>query len=224
MPMNEKLADGREYRDIISGIEARAASGYAPELRIVEGYATTFDQEYCLFDTGDYRLLESIDAHAFDECDMSDVIFQYNHEGRVFARNKNGTLTVAPDDVGLHIRADLSGTEIGRQLYDEICGGYTDKMSFGFRVSADEWTIEEDRENNKITEHRKITKIGKLFDVSACAVPANDNTAISARASLGDGLNRHADQMIEKHAAEMRRAALIGEILRMTEPEETDEH
>ena len=41
---------------------------------------------------------------AFDGCDLSDVIMQYDHTGRVFARTGNDTLEAGPDNIGLHIR------------------------------------------------------------------------------------------------------------------------
>lgn len=173
----------REYREInLGAIEIREADDGR---KIVEGYATTFDQEYTLYSFGDYEVRESIDRHAFDEADMRDVIMQYDHEGRVFARRSNNTLQLETDDHGLKIRADLGGTEIGRQLYEEIKGGYTTKMSFGFTVSKQERT-EEEIENRTII-HRKITGIKKLYDVSAVSLPANDATEITSR-NLGEGV------------------------------------
>lgn len=148
---------------------------------VVEGYATTFGEPYLLWDDGDYRMFESVDAHAYDDCDMSDVIMQYNHEGRVFARGGNKTLEVKPDSHGLHIRGYLGGTEIGRQLLEEIRGGYTTKMSQGFRVAKDERKVIEDRENNRVDIYRTILKVQKLYDVSAVSLPANDATEINAR-------------------------------------------
>ena len=121
--LQDKMNDGREYRNM--KLEAREAGDGE---MIVEGYATTFNQPYMLWKARDYEVWEQVDARAFDECDMSDVIFQYDHEGRVFARNKNGTMSLAADAVGLFTCADLSGTDIGRQLYQEIKGGNTDKM------------------------------------------------------------------------------------------------
>lgn len=152
----------------------------------VEGYATVFNQPYTLCSWDDYELREEIDEHAFDECDMTDVIMQYDHQGRVFARNRNGTLRLNADGTGLKIEADLGGTEIGRQLYSEIEGGYTDRMSFGFIVGLDERTYTEDHETEKTTVLRRIKKISKLYDVSAVSIPANDQTSLSVR-SLGDG-------------------------------------
>lgn len=188
----------REYRRIdVANLELPDG-----EDQIVEGYATTFDQEYTLWDDGEYRVNESIDRNAFAETDMSDVIMQYDHVGRVFARVKNDTLQLSTDDHGLKIRAFLGGTDIGRQLYQEIKGGYTDKMSFGFTVAKDERTEERDNENRKTTIHRKITGIKKLYDVSAVSLPANDATEISARSCV-DGLIEAA--RLEEAAREERK-------------------
>lgn len=180
-----KLAEGREYRNFNS-IERRESEDGE---KIVEGYATTFNQPYELFrdawEGETYIFVEQVDANAFAETDMSDVIMQYNHEGRVFARTNNGTLGLDADMKGLHIRANLGGTEIGRQLYEEIEGGYTDKMSFGFRVGKDKVDRTEERDNETglvtVTVLRTILEISKLYDVSAVSLPANDATSISAR-------------------------------------------
>ena len=180
-----KLAEGREYRNF-NTIERRESENGE---KIVEGYATTFNQPYELFRDAwggeTYIFVEQVDANAFDDTDMSDVIMQYNHEGRVFARTNNGTLGLDADMKGLHIRANLGGTEIGRQLYEEIEGGYTDKMSFGFRVGKDKVDRTEERDNETglvtVTVLRTILEISKLYDVSAVSLPANDATSISAR-------------------------------------------
>ena len=185
-----KLENGREYRSMV--MEIRTAGN--EEQMIVEGYATTFDQPYMLYDGKYYKVIEQIAPTAFMGCDMADVIMQYNHEGRVFARNKNGTLSLAVDNVGLKITADLSGTDIGRQLYQEIKGGYTDKMSFSFVVGEDERATTEDHENSIEIVNRTITKIKKIYDVSAVSIPANDLTSISAR--------RYADGVIGSIKAE----------------------
>ena len=173
----------REYRKIdIANLETRQEDDGQ---MIVEGYAATFMQPYTLAKYPDFELREQIDPHAFDETDMDDVIMQYDHEGRVFARKRNGTLELSTDDHGLKIRARLDGTTIGRQLYEEIKGGYTDRMSFGFTVEAERKEEETDSEN-RVTVLRTITKIRKLYDVSAVSLPANDATEISAR-MMGDG-------------------------------------
>ena len=152
---------------------------------VVEGYATTFDQPYTLYSDGEYELREVVDSKAFEKTDMSDVIMQYDHEGRVFARNRNKTLDLTTDEHGLKITANLGGTDIGRQLYQEIKGGYTDRMSFAFTVSDDK--RERETIDGKIVVTRRILGFRKLYDVSAVSTPANNSTSISAR-SWCDGV------------------------------------
>lgn len=182
----ERLEAGQEYRNInVANIELRTEG---ENDLIVEGYATTFNLPYELYNFGDYIVQEQIDRHAFDNCDMSDVIFQYDHSGRVMARTRNKTLELSTDDHGLKIRAHLGGTELGRQLYEEIKGGYTDRMSFRFIVGKNKReVIEEDHERNVTTVLRTIESISKLYDVSAVSIPANEATDISAR-SAADGV------------------------------------
>ncbi|MGX8774506.1 MAG: HK97 family phage prohead protease [Bacillota bacterium] len=167
----------REYRNL--------AELLAPdEEKRVKGYATTFDQPYKLWGDNSVEIWEVVDRNAFAKTDTSDVIMQFDHQGRVFARTRNKTLALRSDEHGLLIDADLGGTEIGRELYEEIKGGYIDRMSFGFTVRGDEWS---DRmEDGVEIRTRRITDIGKLYDVSAVSIPANDSTSISVR-SLVDG-------------------------------------
>lgn len=188
MPLSElqrsRLEQGREYRHVVMTVRA----GEQDENRmIVEGYATTFNQPYELYAYDNRVVIEQVDPHAFDECDMTDVIMQYDHQGRVFARTRNNTLTIRVDSKGLYIAADLGGTEEGRKLYQEIKDGYTDRMSFGFVVGLDNRTFTEDHDTGTVTVLRTILKIKKLYDVSAVSIPANDMTSISARA-LADGV------------------------------------
>ena len=205
--------DEREYRNIETGqMETRTAEDGA---MIVEGYATTFNQPYTLYREKNMIVREQVDQAAFAETDMSDAIMQYDHVGRVFARVKNGTLGLESDGHGLKIRANLGGTEIGRQLFEEIQGGYTNKMSFGFTVADQKRTRSKDEDGNTVVL-RTITKIGKLFDVSAVSLPANDATEISAR-SIGDGLIAEAMKEIQ---AEEERARKIGEIRKILKGEE----
>lgn len=204
--IEDKLNEGRQYRSI----EVRALSANDDE-KIVEGYATTFNDPYTLYSFEDYEVREQVDRHAFDEADIGDVIMQYDHQGRVFARTSNETLRLSVDDHGLKIRADLGGTEIGRQLFEEIKGGYTSKMSFGFTVKADERLITE--EDNKTTVLRTITKIGKLYDVSAVSLPANDATSISAR-SYGEGVIA---ELTEEHRKAQERARRVQKIKILSE-------
>lgn len=143
---------------------------------VVEGYAAVFDSPTVLFEYEGIEYKEQICTGAFDGCQMSDVIFNYNHEGKVLARTRNKTLELNIDEKGLKIRARLDGTDEGRKLYEEIKGGYVDRMSFAFRTQEESF----DKENNQWN----IRKIKRLYDVSAVSIPAYDDTSISARKSF----------------------------------------
>ena len=206
MPMK----NDREYRNMVLKP--------SEENRTVTGYASTFNEPYTLFEDDNWRFDEVVDPNAFDNTDMSDVIMQYDHEGRVFARISNDTLKVTTDERGLLIEADLGGTELGRELYEEIKGGYTNKMSFGFTVDGEEITDRKEPDGNIVTV-RRITSIRKLYDVSAVSLPANDATSISVR-SLTDGEIKRiqaerleAEKMeLERRRTEIRAKALKGDI------------
>lgn len=206
----------REYREMMLAIEKREEAEETAEGRmVVTGYASTFDDPYLLWKDADVEVYEQVDRHAFDETDMQDVIMQYDHQGRVFARKRNNTLTVTPDDKGLFISADLSGTDIGRGLYQEIAGGYTDRMSFGFTVDEDEQVIQEDSTTGKTHVLRTIRKVGKLYDVSAVSLPANPGTSISARFLDGAIEEARAErlkaqELREKREQIMKRAEALG--------------
>lgn len=161
------IKDNREYRSIrIEDFTVQEEEGC-----IVEGYATTFDEPYDFYDD----IKECIRSTALDGADMSDVIFQYNHEGMVLARLRNNTLQLTRDEHGLKVRADLSGVEEGRNLYEAIKAGLVDRMSWAFSVARDGWEYDSE---NRISY---INKIDKVYDVSAVSIPANDDTEISAR-------------------------------------------
>lgn len=139
----------------------------------IEGYALTFNQPTVLFTYEDQDYYEVIDRNALAGTDMRDVILNYDHAGKVMARTRNKTLELRVDDKGLYIKARLDGTEEGRCLYEEIKGGYIDRMSFSFVAS--------DALFNPNTRTRTIKGIKKIYDVSAVSIPAYDSTSIMAR-------------------------------------------
>ena len=144
----------------------------------VEGYAARYEP-YVLYDTPDGPIYERFERGCFDNCDMSDIIFQLNHQGTVMARQSNGSLIVEVDDVGLFTAADLGRTEAARRLYEEIDAGMITKMSWGFILG--EYYYDE------ATRTIVHTHVKKIFDVSAVSIPANNNTEINAR-SWADGV------------------------------------
>lgn len=171
----------REYRDFLLAVIPDSE-----ESKTVKGYASTFNEPYTLLEDNEIVIQEQVDSRAFEDADLSDVIMQYDHAGRVFARISNGTLKVEPDERGLAIEADLGGTDIGGQLYQEIRGGYTTKMSYGYTTKEDSWE-QRQLDDGRTLALRTIKSIGKVYDVSAVSLPANNATSISVR-NLSDGV------------------------------------
>ena len=169
-PTNQFKKD-REFRKFET-FEIRALEEGNNDL-IVEGYALTFDSPTVMYELQGVQYKEVISARALDSADMTDVIFNYDHVGKVMARTRNNTLQLTVDQKGLHVKANLGGTEEAHKIYEEIIGGYVDKMSFSFLASSNEY--------DKSTKTRTITGIKRLFDVSAVSIPAYQSTSISAR-------------------------------------------
>ena len=200
----------REYRNMV--LEKREIGDpLYDSSKVVRGYASTFNDPYTLYEDETWRLDEIVDARAFDNTDMSDVIMQFDHSGRVFARTTNNTLTVTPDERGLLIEADLGGTELGRQLFEEIEGGYANKMSFGFTVDGQEVTDTKSADGKDLTI-RRITSVRKLYDVSAVSIPANDGTSISVRSLIDGEIERLQAERLEAERLELKRKKLMLEI------------
>lgn len=162
------IKSDREYRNL-GLIEIRSEDEAAQPSFFVEGYASTFEPYKLLtWDGVDYY--ERIEPTAFEKADMSDVVFLRDHEGRVLARTKNGTIQLEVDNIGLHTRTDLSKTNASREMFEDIQQRNYTQMSFSFVVDEDEYDEE--------THTRVIKSIRKLYDISAVAFPANTGTDI----------------------------------------------
>lgn len=192
--------DNREYRamPVMGGKENRAEQLIDTDF-YVEGFATTFNDPYLLWEDGGYKFFEQVDRNAFDNADMTDVIFQHNHEGKCFARTKMRTgtaptLILEPQESGLFIAADLGMIAEGREEYRAITGGLVYQMSFAFTVAEDEIIELGDGEYL-----RTIKAIKKVYDVSSVDMPANPNTSIDTQTRAAF------EGFIERRAQELRR-------------------
>ena len=164
------MKNDREYRTLTLEVEKRDES--EPSY-IVRGYASTFEP-YVLFtdeDGNEYK--EVIEPTAFDEADLSDVVFRVDHEGAVYARSSAGTLKVGVDEHGLFDEADLSKTARARELFEDILAGNYPKQSFAFTVREDSY--------DRKTRTRTIKRIAKVFDVSPVSFPANPTTELDVK-------------------------------------------
>ena len=194
----------RQYRNMAQPLAVCKRAGYEKRFDTdfyTEGYASTFDDPYVLFkdpwDGTEYK--EIVRPDAFADTVMDDVIMQFDHRGRVFARMSNRTLVVEPDKHGLFTAADLGSTATSRSLYEDIDAGLITRMSWAFTIAEEEYDS---------AEHTYIIKkVGRIYDVSAVSLPADPNTEISARNML-DGVIERAHKELERSRQRARARAL----------------
>ena len=186
------MVKDREYRTMIQPLLIPQGT---KEKRIdtdfyVEGYATTFDKPYLLYEYDGQKYFERIDRNALVGAYMSDVIMQYDHAGKVLARLSNKTLGVEVTESGLFVFADLSKSRAAQDMFEEIKNELVTKMSWAFRVTEDSY----DRD----TRTRTILKVAKVYDVSAVSIPANADTDISARSYFDGVIEREQQERLER--------------------------
>lgn len=180
----------REYRAILEPFRVDGTEKRLQTEHYFEGYATTFDQPYLMYEYDDIKYYEVIERSALDGADMSDVIMQYDHTGRVRARMSNGTLFLEPDSHGLFTYGDLSKSSASRELYEDIASGLVTKMSWAFTIA--------DEIYDKSERTRIIKKVRKVYDVSAVSMPANDATEISARSYFDGVIERERQELLAR--------------------------
>lgn len=191
-----KLKNDRQYRAVVEKLESKEKDKRIDTDFYVEGYATKFEPYEIYEDEDGKKVFESFTKDCFKETDMSDIIMQFDHEGKVYARQSNGTLVVEPDDKGLFIAADLSKSAAAKELYEEIQSGLITKMSWGFRLGEYDY----DKKTRTI-KHRSIKKI---FDVSAVSRPANEATNINARTLVDGEIKRELEESQERKKLELK--------------------
>ena len=144
----------------------------------ITGTPIVFGQET---DLGWYR--EKIDKDALTETDLKDVRFLIGHNDRgiPLARSRNNNenstmqLTIVPEGMDIRVDLDTEENQDARTLYSAVKRGDISGMSFMFTVDKSAW--EEEDTPNPI---RRITHIDKVFEVSAVAFPAYDQTTLQA--------------------------------------------
>lgn len=193
------MKQDREYRTM----ELRVLPQEEPEKSfIVEGYASTFEP-YVLMTIEGVDYSEKIERDAFNDADLSDVVFKVDHEGPVYARTSAGTVELWTDDHGLAQRTDLGKTPKARDLFADIEAGNYPQMSFAFTVAAEHYEAE--------THTRVIERIGKVFDVSAVSFPANPYTelSIATRDYFNGVIEAERAERLERERLELERRELM---------------
>ena len=162
---------------------------------------------------------EIIARGALDGADLRDVRFLVNHNtdmiplARSRRNNGNSTMKLSTDFDGMNIdfvKLDTENNADARALYSAIERGDITGMSFMFSIDAQEW-------ENLESEHptRRITKIGKVVEVSAVTFPAYDSTEISARSretlesarlALDNAREQRAENSVDTDSIELAKA------------------
>ena len=172
----------------------------------IEGRAIVFDQPT---DIGLFT--EIIDRNALKETDLRDVRFLVNHNtdmiplARSRRNNENSTMQMVVGEEGMDIRANLDteNNADARALYSATKRGDISGMSFMMTVPEDgeEWDFSD--EKNAV---RRITKIQRIYEVSACTFPAYENgTSLEARGD--EEALENAKSVLEKAKAEAEEKA-----------------
>ena len=190
------MSNDREYRNMELRIVPNE-EGNEPSF-FVEGYASTF-QPYVLMTVDDIDYSERIEPTAFDEADMTDVVFRVDHQGPVYARTSAGSVQLWTDQHGLGQRTDLGRTQRARELYADIAAGNYPKMSFAFSVAEDHY--------DKATHTRIIDRIKKVYDVSPVVFPANPTTdlSVSTRDYFNGVIEAEKAERLEREAKERKK-------------------
>lgn len=170
---------------------------------LVEGYASTFDP-YVLMTIDGVDYSERIEPTAFDDADLTDVVFRVDHEGAVYARTSAGTVELWVDEHGLGQRTNLGKTQRARDLFADIEAGNYPKMSFAFSVAEGG-----DRYDSE-THTRIISRVAKVFDVSPVSFPANPSTELSVatRDYFNGVIEAEKAERLEREAKELKRKQL----------------
>lgn len=154
-------------------------------------------------DIGDFY--EVIEQGALDETDMRDVPLVVNHNERMIPlarsrrNNGNSTMTLTPDDEGLTFEAniDVARNQEAQALDSALERGDIDGMSFV--ASVEYWW--EGLGTGKPLRH--ITRIPRLFEISAVTDPAYKETSIAQRSADREALER-ALETLEREKAEQK--------------------
>lgn len=180
--LDESLIVTRTYEvEDMKFLEARGLTGEEDKnCKRLEGHPAIYDSKTNI---GNY-FYEVIERGAFNECNFDDVLFFINHNtnkiplARSRRNNKNSTMEIKLDNIGLCMRADIDveNNSEAKQLYSSVERGDISGMSFMFRVKDQKW---ENLDTDMPT--RRITKISKVFEVSAVNQPAYEKTDINAR-------------------------------------------
>jgi HK97 family phage prohead protease len=155
---------------------------------------------------------EVIDSGALDEkTDLKDVRFLIGHNTSMvpLARSRNNNvnstmqLQIVPEGMDIRVDLDTENNQDARTLYSAVERGDITGMSFMFTVDKSTW--EEENSDNPL---RRIVHIDKVFEVSAVAFPAYDETSLqtASKDSTPEGGESPLESALRRELQEFRNA------------------
>lgn len=161
--------------------------------KYIEGYFAVFGSNYDMFPGAS----ESVDPAAFDGALMEDIRCLIDHETRlVLGRTKAKTLELRVDTHGLYGRVKINpDDQDAMNLYARVQRGDVDQCSFGFDILSEDTDYRDDG-----SVHWTIKSV-KLYEVSVVTFPAYEDTAVAARKSDFEQIQKRS---VDKWKAEKR--------------------
>lgn len=174
----------------------RGKSEGGSDVATLDGYASVTEEPYEMWDfLGAYTEVMSTGAFTKTLSESPDVVFLANHEGLPMARTKAGTLELAEDSTGLHMRATVPlAMPSARDLVEAVEAGALTEMSFAFRIMRRQWSPDySELRINEVNINRG--------DVAGVTYGANPATSIALRGADLMGIVEHleGDALVEAH-------------------------
>lgn len=156
---------------------------------VIEGYALEFNKQSEVLG-GFTSFRETIDPHALDNADMSNVLATFNHDQSQPLARSGVNMTLEVDDIGLKFVIEPLNTTLTRDLAELIGKGVINQCSFAFTIpdveGSEDW-VESNEEG--VDYERTVRSIDHLYDVSIVSTPAYADTVVSVGARSKELVN-----------------------------------
>lgn len=147
--------------------------GEEMEYKMIEGVGAVMG---VYTDMGWYR--EKINANAFANCDMTNVVSLFNHDSNMLLSRTTGKqedLTLMIENNQLKYKYEIKN-DCAEKVAENIGLGFITGSSFMFRVKTDSWSTGEDG-----VDQREILEIEKLYELGPVTFAAYPTTTVAAR-------------------------------------------
>ena len=121
------------------------------------------------------RVKKGTFTRTLQETDDIKILFNHNTD-HVLGSTKAKTLFVEERAKGLYFENELPDTQFARDLAVSVDRGDIDGVSFGFKITKDDWDRSE--ENNDVI---RTVKEASLVEISPCTFPAYKSSSVSMR-------------------------------------------